>query len=87
VLQSIVFAVVFTTSEGTFNSRITDHNWSGLASRIWQTDFEMDMETPEFVVPAGVTSIYSDFQLKFAAAGTAVTLQASQFAFPLVPAV
>lgn len=86
VLQSLLMYVVFTTAEGTFSSRIVDQNWSGTAAQITQADVDMDLETGEFVVPAGVTSMYLDIQLKFIASGTAVTMQAGQFAIPLVPA-
>lgn len=84
VLQSLVMYVVFTNVDGTFSTRIVDLNWGGTAAQIEQADIERDLETGDFIVPAGVTSMYLDIHLKFAAAGTAVTFEASQFAFPLV---
>jgi len=90
VLQSLLMYVVFTTAEGTFSTRVVDHNWGGAsntAAQITQADIDMDLESGDFIVPAGVTSLYIDLQLKFDAAGTAVTFQAGQFALPLVPSV
>lgn len=84
VLQSLLMYVVFTNSEGTFSTRIVDQNWSGTAAQITQSDIDMDLESGDFIVPAGVTSLYIDIQLKFAAAGTAVTMQCGQFGFPLI---
>lgn len=73
--------VVMTTSEGTF-TRVYDYNSPATtAAQQNQDDFTIELETPPFQVPAGVTALYIDIQFTAAAAGTPVTFLAWRIGF------
>jgi hypothetical protein len=70
---------VLMTANGSTTTNIRDkYTTQSSATYVSQTDYADYFETPPFQIPSGVTALSIDLQLKFAAAGTPVTMQVSR---------